>query len=375
MKNATVSSFVGSNRPQDGQSEVKALVSAFFSEKSLYKGYINPPDRHSLEFNVLFDHISKYSDYSLSYGSDLPPSRKIFHTVLMFCAKDGGTFDADKIALYIYRTVQNFTFYTTNIERYIKLRADTVTMDGITYAASYNDEFSPRGIITYPLLTAPLFKAYCYLFAALGILEITQTMPPLARLQKEKNYPLSPYDSLKTFRVTEFGKWCLELTEKRPARPKAEYQAIADKELLLVTVQGNSLERTLYLDKIGRKLGQDRWRISPDSFIAGCVDKKQIEDRIAKFKMLIDPDPAPHWRALFENAVNRSGLFDKALPDMPVYRLPPDLSVAEELLQDTEFRSLVHRAEGGFLVVPEKNRKTIYAVLHKPGIAVFTGGQ
>jgi hypothetical protein len=365
MKNHSIS------RPQDGQNEVKALVSAFFSEKSPYKGYVNPPDRHTLEFNVLFDHISKYSEYSLNYGGDLPPSRRIFQTMLMFCAKNGGTFDADKIARFIYRTAQNFTFFSHDMERYLKIKAEKITADGTTYSNSYYDEFLPQGIMTYYLLVAPLFKAYGYLFAALGILEITQTMPPLARLHKEKNLPLSPYDSLKTFRVTEFGKWCLGLTEKRPERPKAEYQAIADKELLLVTVQGTSLERTVYLDKIGRKLGQNRWRISPDSFIAGCIDKKQIEERVAKFKALIDPDPAPHWGVLFEKAVNRSGLFDESLNDMLVYRLPPDLTVAEELLRDTEFRALVHRAEGGLFVVPDKNRKKFFAVLYKHGIAVF----
>jgi hypothetical protein len=360
-------------RPKDGQNEVKALVRAFFSEISAYKGYINPPDRHSLEYNVLFDHISKTSDYSLKYGIELPPSRKKLQDILMFCAKDGGTFDADKITQFIYRSVQNFNFFTYDIEKYLKLKGESITVDGITYSHQYYDEFYPHGIMTYYLLTAPLFKAYCYLFAALGILEITQQVPPLPRLYNKKNHPLSPYESLKTFRVTEFGKWCLGLTEKRPARPKAEYQAIADKELLLVTVQGSSLERTVYLDKIGRKLGPDRWRISPDSFIAGCVDKKQIEERITKFKTLIDPEPAPHWLALFEKAVNRSGLFDKALDDMPVYLLPSDQNLAEELLRDTEFRSLVHRAEGGLLIVPEKNRKKFYAALNKHGIAVFAG--
>jgi hypothetical protein len=351
MKNYSIS------RPQDGQNEVKALINAFFDEKSQYKGYVNPPDRHSLEYNVLFDHISKTSDYSLNYKGDLPPSRKVFRTIIMFCAKDGRIFDADKTALLIYRTLQNFSFYFYDIEKYLKLKAEAITVNGITYSNSYYDEFPPEGIMIYYLLVAPLFKAYCYLFAALGILEITQTMPPLSRLHKGKGHPLSPYDSLKTFRVTEFGKWCLGLTEKRPERPKAEYQAIADKELLLVTVQGTSLERTVYLNKIGRKLGTDRWRISPDSFIAGCVDKKQIEERVIKFKALIDPEPAPHWLALFEKAVNRAGLFDEALDDMLVYRLPPDLNVAEELLRDTEFKALVYRAEGGLIVVPEKTGK------------------
>jgi hypothetical protein len=358
-------------RPADGQREVKALVQAFFSDNSSYKDYINPPDRHSLEYNVLFDHVTKGGDYYLKYEGELPASRAVFRNILMFCAKDGRTFDAGKVARSIYRSLQPFFFYYDSTERHLKYRADEITADGITYVEKYYSEFAIKGVMEYYLLIAPLFKAYCYLFAALGVLEITQAAPPFARTLKGKSRPFSPYDSLKTFRVTEFGRWCLGLTEKRPERAKPEYQAIADKELFLVTVQGSSLERTIYLDKIGRKLGANRWRISPDSFIAGCTEQRHLEERVAKFKALIDPDPAPHWRALFEKILNRAGLFDYPAAGMLMYQLPADRSIAEELLSDPELRSLVYRAEGGFIVVPEKNLKKFQAVLNVHGIVVF----
>jgi hypothetical protein len=362
---------------EDGQNMVKILVNGFFSGKSLYKGYVNPPDRHSLEYNVLFDHVSKTSDYSLNYEGGLPHSRKIFLDTLLFCAKDGRAFDADKVSRQIYRNLQDFSFYYGDIARYLKYRADTITTGEQTYSVSRYDDSYPNGGLEYYLVTAPLFKAYCYLFAVLGLLEITQAPPPLRRVQNEKKRPLSPYDSLKTFRVTEFGKWCLGVTDKRPEPPKTEYQAIADKELLLVTVQGDSLERSIYLDKIGRRLGSqadsgtERWRISPDSFIEGCVDKTQIGERVIKFKALIDPEPAPHWLGLFDKVMNRAGLFDESLADMLVYPLPADRSLTEELLGDREFRALVHRAEGGLIVVPAKNGKKFAGALKKHGIAVF----
>jgi hypothetical protein len=368
-------------RPKDGQGEIKNLVSAFFSDKSQYKGYVNPPDRHSLEYNVLFDHVSKYSGYSLRYEGELPYSRKIFLDIVMFCAKDGGTFDADKVAGLIYRTAQNFVFYFNDTERYLKYKAGGIILDGTTYT-SYGNEFHLQGILEYYLLTAPLLKAYCYLFAALGLLEISQSAPPLLRTQNEKKRPLSPYDSLKSFRVTEFGKWCLGLTEKRPEPPRAEYEAIADKELFLVTVQGNSLERTVYLDKIGRRLGgqakgrrnesgTDRWRVNPGSFISGCTAKEQIEDRIAKFKALIDPAPAPHWLALFEEALSRAGLFDRPLEGMLVYPLPRDIGLVEELLRDTELRDIIRLVEGMGVAVSEKDKKKFFTLLNAHGIAVF----
>jgi hypothetical protein len=365
-------------RPQDNsQTVVKTLVRLFFAEESSFKDYVNPPDRHSLEYNVLFDHVSKSSDYFLKYKGDLPHSRRIFRDTLMFCARDGRAFDADKVSRQIYRTLQDFSFYYSDIAKYLKYRADKITADEQTYSVPHYEEFYPNGALEYYLLTAPLFKAYCYLFAVLGLLEITQIPPPLGRIQNEKKRPLSPYDSLKTFKVTEFGAWCLGITDKCPEPPKTEYQAIADKELLLVTVQGNSLERSIYLDQIGRRLGGQagsgtgRWRISPDSFIEGCSDKTRIEARVNKFKALIDPEPAPHWLGLFDKALNRAGLFDVSLDDMLVYPLPADRSLAEELLQDGELRSLVHRAEGGLIVVPEKNRKKFFDALRKHGIAVF----
>ncbi|MDR2071133.1 MAG: hypothetical protein LBP81_06950 [Treponema sp.] len=363
-------------RPTDGQNEIKALVKAFFNEaspkaSSPFKDYTRYSDRHSLEYNVLFDHITKGFEYFLKYEGSLPSSRGIFQDILMFCAKDGRAFDADKITRIIYRTSRPFFFYSNDVGRYLKYRAEEISADGVVFAAGYNDTFDITGIMEYHLLTAPLFKAYCYLFAALGILEITQVMPPLGRVLKKKSRPISPYDSLKTFRVTEFGKWCLDLTKKRPAHTISEYQAIADKDLLLVTVQGNSLERTIYLDKIGRKLGPNRWRISPDSFIAGCTEKKHLEERVAKFKSLIDPAPAPHWLALFEKVMNRAGLFDYLLAGHVVYQLPSDRNVAEELLRDPEFRLLIYRAEGGIIVVPEKNLKKFYTLLNAHGIVVF----
>jgi hypothetical protein len=355
-------------RPADGQEEVKALTQAFFSEKSPYKGYVNPPDRHSLEYNVLFDHAAKGSELFLNYHGDLPLSREIFRNILMFCAKDGRTFDAGKIAQLIYRTALPFTFFKYDNDRYIKYRADELSLDGLTYNPYYENYFDFGGVFEYHLFVAPLFKAYCCLFAALGLLEITLAAPPLARTVKQKSRPISPYDSLKTFRVTEFGKWCLDVTAKRPERKPAAYQAIADKELLLVTIQGASLERTIYLDRIGRKLGSNRWRVSPDSFIAGCSEKKQLEERIAKFKILIDPAPAPHWLAFFDRILTRAGLFDQPLDGMALYQLPAGQDIAEELLRDGEFRALVHRAEKGILIVPEKNLKKFQAALNAHGI-------
>jgi hypothetical protein len=167
----------------------------------------------------------------------------------------------------------------------------------------------------------------------------------------------------------------LGLTDIAPEKPSQKYQAYADKELFLVTVEGISLERQLYLDKIGEKLGENRWRIRPASFISGCTNKEQITDRIKQFKSLIDPDPAPHWKELFDKVIKRAGLFDTTNLDILVYDLPEDQELNEELLRDPQFRRIVKLVEGRMIAVSLKDEKKFFAILNEHGISHFPSRQ
>jgi len=358
-------------RPADGQEGVRSLVNAFFSESAQHsRGGWYSPDRAYLEYNICIDHLGRTAGYYIEKGDQLPPSRKVFRDLLSRMVEDGGWFDADALADYIRANKEDFSFCDRNLEKSLKLKAEALVLEGLALGGYY-DEFRPEGILRYYLLTRPLFKAYCYIFAALGVLEITQVEPPLVRTNKSKQLPFSPYDSLKAVRVTELGRWCLGASGKPPERAAQEYQAIADKELLLVTVQGNSLERRVYLDKIGKRLGEDRWRISPGSFIAGCANNRQIAERIERFKSLIDPKPAPHWKQLFAMVMERAGLFDERRTDLLIFDLPENREIQEELLGDPEIRRIVWRVEGRMLAIAAKNQSKFFALLSEHGIAHF----
>lgn len=358
-------------RTEDSQEGVRSLIGAFFSKKSRYPQKWYAPDRNYLEYTICIDHFSRTPGYYLDNAKDLPASRELFRDIFQEIAQDGGWFDADKLAEHIRITRKNFAFCDQAMEKALRIKAETLEINGVNYFEVINDEFHPDGIMRFYLLVRPLFKAYCYFFAVLGLLEIIQETPPPSRHYREKQYPLSPYDSLKAIRITEFGRWCLGLSNQRPPRPPREYQAIADRELFLVTVQGNSLERRVYLDKIGQKLGENRWRISPASFIAGCTNERQIAERIERFKALIDPNPAPHWEQFFQKILHRAGLFAVNRSDMLVYDLPEDQAITHELLQDPELKSIIRRVEGRMLVVASKDQRKFFALLSEHGIAHF----
>jgi hypothetical protein len=361
------------SRPEDGYKEIQTLVMNFFSEQTRYPKQWYSPDRNFLECALFLDHLTKTAGYFLRDEKMLPPSRTIFKKTLHEIAVDGRSFDAEKLAEQVMLNNESFFFCERDYEESYKIKADTVEIDGVLYDDDdYYSEFRPKLNFRSAFICKPVFKAYLYLFASLGLLEITQKIPPLRRTFRGKQYPLTPYDSLDTVRITEFGRWCLGLTDKPPVKPDQNYEAIADRELFLVTIRGNSLERRLYLDRIGQKLGEDRWRISPGSFISDCVNKKEIEERISGFKRLIDPKPAAHWETLFNQVLSRAGLFDLPRNDVLVYSLPADRALRDELLQDPALKSLIMRCEGNMLVVASKNVRKFFIRLAEHGIAHFS---
>ncbi|MDR2510654.1 MAG: hypothetical protein LBC77_08440 [Spirochaetaceae bacterium] len=358
-------------RCNDGFTGVKKLVNIFFGSEAAHGQTRYTRIFDFFESYVLTPHLKKRGLY-YGYYSEVPPSRVIFLEVMKEIAKDGRWFSASALARYMYMTKKQFRFLPPGHEEYMYIRADYINAGGSTYCYDYGaSDFFPSFTLRYYMLVEPLFKAYCYLFAALGILEITQAVPQAAVSINDKSKPFSIFDSLDTMRVTDFGRWCLDVSGEQPRRESELCEAIADSELLLVTVHGKSFEREVYLDSIGERLGGSRWRVSPRSFVADCVNIGDIKKRVDKFKRLIDAAPAPHWQRLFLNAVERAGFNSKNIIPAEVYKLAGDDGLADEILRDPELSSTALRAEGGLLVVPASMHKKFRELLSKHGIALF----
>jgi hypothetical protein len=252
----------------------------------------------------------------------------------------------------------------------MRIRADTITLDGIAYNPDmYDDYIEPSPLLRDRILVKPLFKAYCYLMAALGVLEIAETEPPLILERGKKTMSLSPYDGLAAFRVTGFGAWCLGLTAERPAAPKQRFEAIVDDELPIVTFKGQSLERKLFLDSIGAKLGDERYRVTETSFSAGCKTVAEIESRVQNFKRLITLNPPELWQRIFTKALTKARTFVRPLVAY-VFQLPPDQEFRREFLAYRTLDKLYLKGEGGVIIVMEKDYQKFCKVAEALGFLV-----
>jgi hypothetical protein len=310
---------------------------------------------------VLTAHLHKKQ--SLDWSQDVPPSRAIFKTLLTDMAKTGDWYDSEKLAKYLlFNDGPQFTWAYHRYSDEIWYAANEVRCGDLTCHSKDHgtDQWSPLNAFFYQLYLRPLLNAYCYLFASLGLVAITEKTPEADAV--------SPYDSLGSVKVTDFGKWCLDVTAKPPSTDSGPFTALADKELYLVTLQGKSKEREVFLDGIGERVGTNRWRISPESFIKTVSDAAGVLTLIDQFKKLICADPAPHWDALFHKVLTRVRWRIQAERRATVYDLSIDKDLAGELLKDPDLAHCANRAEGGLLVVREKDKAAFNALLARHGV-------
>jgi hypothetical protein len=358
----------------------EAMIQAFFKQflASDIRRIRANGIRDTLEYNMFFDQLNKGSGIPYYYNTGSngeATTRAVLRDCLIAIAKDGRTFEARALVKQLKYSGKALSNFRDQELEYFKVKVESINVDGEKLSCKNWDYSYPAGRLRFDFVEKPLFLGYFYLCASLGILEITQDAPPLVCERGDKKLPVSAFDGLKTVKVTDFGRWCLGLSKNPPVFEKNKYEAIADNELFLVTVRGKSLERALFLDSIGERLGMERWRINPATFLSGCSNITQVEERIKKFHALIERDPAPHWETLFATVIKRAKLFDNRAVDATVYKLPSgeedERGAVAELLADPELRGVASRAEGGMLVVLRKNEKRFYALLASHGIAHF----
>ncbi len=358
--------------PDSIQDVIKQLVTNFFDTREPTQPYNTViPYLHSgmYEYHALVSHLSRISGKNPAPGNFwfLPGSRRHFHEVLMQIAEVRQWYAVDELLISLEMQGIDLSCFPPAVINMHRYKADAIAVQGYTLVpSSYYDYFYPIQIFKRLLIDAPILKAYCYLMAALGILEISEREPSLPVEKNDKAKPISPYEALDCVRITPFGRWCLGLDADKPELARPEFEALADRELLLVTFKGKSLERRLYLDDIGEKLGEERYRISAGSFIKNCMGERDIQERIERFYQLIEADPADHWRVFFDDIMQRAHSFSSR-SDCVLFSLPDDPELRRLLSTDQKISGLIVRAEGNRIAVESRQLKKFFKLVRSAG--------
>lgn len=360
------------SRPEQIEKWIKYTLQSFFEREKTTDAHTRwfvARSGDMLEYSVLSDHINSSHAQRLGEEWQYPESRRILKSLLDRIAPTDDWYSITDLSRSLERQGL-MLFYTTRewTANYLYIKADQLILDKHSISGSYDDHIFLRIYLQKDLLHRPLLAAYFYLLASLGVIEFTERPPEPRLMRNGKRLPVSPYDAMDKIRITDFGRWALGYSDVEPKRAQLSFEAIADRELLLVTFRGKSLERKLYLEQIGERLGVERFRISPASFIRDCQSRAQVQDRIDAFKRLIDENPAPHWVELFNKAIFRIGAFSHPQNALLFDLGGIDAELREILLNDNDLKALTLRAEGNHLVLVAEAQKKFRILLQRHGI-------
>jgi hypothetical protein len=318
------------------------------------------------EYRCLFDHLSKKNGNFL-HSNSIPAVRLSLLEALGWM-RDGSWYSPEAcVAALTARGRRTSIVSPESRDEYFKLSCRELSIGDHYYETeSYEAYIYPVGPLHREIVALPLFRAYFYLLAELGLLEIAE-LPALERLIKGgPPKPLSPWDGMVAARLTPLGSWCLGFTSGLPERRQDTGVVLVDPELPLLTIQGDSFGKRVFIEQIAHKLGPDRYRVTEASLIAGCDSPAKIEKRIERFRTLIQASPPPLWEELFARVRTKSQVFAQGEAAI-LFALPPDAGIRALFMADVQLRSLVLRVEGGYIVVRKNDAPRVATLLRSHG--------
>ncbi len=218
-------------------------------------------------------------------------------------------------------------------------------------------------------ITAPFLKGTLFLFAAFGLIEIA-----FDALNTEKfgtSY-YSSYDGLKFFKLTALGAYIFGINSKyEPILIEEKAKLSLSNDSMMVIADGKMTSLTdKMLSIYSEKLGDTRYKVSAETFLKDCKNRKEIENKIVLFKSMISGSVPTIWERFFKELLSNSSAI-KINKFLQTYSLPlEDKELHKIVAQDTVLKQIVLKAEGFNLLVPNENVSKFKSRLKELGFIV-----
>jgi len=167
----------------------------------------------------------------------------------------------------------------------------------------------------------------------------------------------TPFEHVKYVRLNEFGKYIVGLcdTYSAPQAQETKLFELDDRHLIIRSLNpGNPYESLLY--DTADSIGGGRFRMSPESFLAKCKNKKDVQEKTQFFKDYISYDLPPIWEAFFHNIEQRCNPFKSEGKQYYIMKLDAaDKELASLLSTDEILKAIIIKAEGYRILVSADN--------------------
>lgn len=214
----------------------------------------------------------------------------------------------------------------------------------------------------------PFVKSYLFLLGTLGLFEIFYTKPENSSKLYLKNGYLSQFNGLRYIRLTNLGKYIFSFKDTYAIPTNYEKPEIfLDDKRLIVTILGESPIRRMYFEKISKKIGNNIYKVTIDSFKRTIKSYAELKERIEKFKKNIGTADLPqNWQDFFENLIKKFSSIEE-VEDFIVLKIKNDKELLEIIKKDARFKKLFLKAEDYHILVKKAEVDNLVKVLKEYG--------
>lgn len=196
-------------------------------------------------------------------------------------------------------------------------------------------------------LGLPLVKGLLMCLAAFGILDIA--------VSEFYEDDCSPYDGVEYIRITNLGAYVLMKTEEYTP-PKIEdhevYFDLDPNRLILRSIVKDNPYEGLLTDTCV-PIGNSRYKMSAETFLAHCQNRNDVEDKIKFFKRYISGDLSEIWTHFFDSLLQRCNpLTSVNSMEYRIFQIgPTNKSLMRLLTSDPKLSQMTIRAENYTILV------------------------
>ena len=205
-----------------------------------------------------------------------------------------------------------------------------------------------------------LFQSACFMLCSLGMAELA--LSPLKRME-------SPFARAEFVRLTPLGQYVLQVTSEYSA-PTIEQHVYfeLDPDRLIIRSLVSPNPYVHLLSDSATPISSNRFETSPNSFLANCKSRDDIEKKIDLFRQFISKELPPLWKDFFDTLIMHCNPFTVEKTNYRHYRVSPQNAELIRLItSDEQLRKLVVRAEGYLILVAEDDIRKFENQLKKHG--------
>ncbi|MDD2598685.1 MAG: hypothetical protein PHO37_05625 [Kiritimatiellae bacterium] len=216
----------------------------------------------------------------------------------------------------------------------------------------------------------PLLKTFVLLLASIGAMEVLYDKPVSVGTCAYNQLYLTRADGVFAFRLSPLGEWYFQGGDESCFKQLERGRIVLDQKRLLLQVQGNDIALKAVLAQAITPVGENFYSVDSGSFLKECRNEEAVVKKINAFKALL-PDELPEvWQRFFETTLARLNPLQPVQTAYTILQLNDAPELKQLLLSDRKLRQLTTLAEGGLLLISQKNMRAFKKSLADLGFFV-----